>query len=124
MLTQTNVPRARVRFIVLSFGPVYPHPSPVSRSHRIRTPSLQEEHAQLAAAAKAAGVLVMVEVHKRFDPIYLDARDKIQDLGEFSYMYRWVKSGMCVCLVASRLLSPAIPCPSVIASPSPRAPFS
>jgi len=44
------------------------------------------EHRQLAAAAKAAGVLVMVEVHKRFDPIYTDARDRIQKMGGFSYM--------------------------------------
>jgi hypothetical protein len=29
-----------------------------------------------------------LQVHKRFDPMYLDARDKIQGLGPFSYMYR------------------------------------
>ena len=44
------------------------------------------EHAALHAAAKASGVLVMVEVHKRYDPIYADARDRIQTLGQFSYM--------------------------------------
>ena len=32
-------------------------------------------------------VLVMVEVHKRFDPIYVDARDRIPSLGPFSYFY-------------------------------------
>ncbi len=44
------------------------------------------EHAELAAAAAAAGVLVAVEVHKRWDPIYTDARDRLRKLGDFSYM--------------------------------------
>ena len=39
------------------------------------------EHQALLAAAKEQNVLVMVEVHKRFDPIYADARDRIQALG-------------------------------------------
>lgn len=50
----------------------------------------QEEHRTLHEAAREKGVLVMVEVHKRFDPIYLDARDKIQALGPFSYMYAYM----------------------------------
>lgn len=49
-----------------------------------------KEHRMLHDAAKAAGVLVMVEVHKRFDPIYIDARDRIRDLGGFSYMYSYM----------------------------------
>ncbi|CAM9446486.1 unnamed protein product [Phaeothamnion confervicola] len=48
------------------------------------------EHRRLHAAAKEAGVLVMVEVHKRFDPIYVDAKDRIQALGDFSYMYAYM----------------------------------
>lgn len=32
----------------------------------------------------------MVEVHKRYDPIYIDARDRIQNLGDFSYMYAYM----------------------------------
>ncbi|CAM9296570.1 unnamed protein product, partial [Heterosigma akashiwo] len=48
------------------------------------------EHRALAAAAKRKNVLVMVEVHKRFDPIYVDARDKIQALGGLSYMYAYM----------------------------------
>lgn len=48
------------------------------------------EHKALLEAAREAKVLVMVEVHKRFDPIYLDAKDKIQELGPFSYMYAYM----------------------------------
>jgi D-galacturonate reductase len=39
----------------------------------------------LAAAARRNGVLVAMEVHKRWDPIYADARDRIRQLGEFSF---------------------------------------
>eukprot|EP00953_Heterococcus_sp_UTEX-ZZ885_P021389 11934-Heterococcus_DN1.PRE.1 len=49
-----------------------------------------DEHRQLYEAAKKAGVLVMVEVHKRFDPIYVDAKDRIEALGNFSYMYAYM----------------------------------
>jgi hypothetical protein len=31
---------------------------------------------------------VAVEYHKRFDPIYSDARNRIRQLGPFSYYYR------------------------------------
>ncbi len=48
------------------------------------------EHRELYEAARQANVLVMIEVHKRFDPIYLDAKDKIQELGKFSYMYSYM----------------------------------
>jgi D-galacturonate reductase len=44
-----------------------------------------EEHLALSAAAREAGVLVAMEVHKRWDPIYADARDRIRTLGKFSY---------------------------------------
>ncbi len=43
------------------------------------------EHQTLAAAAKRANVLVAMEVHKRWDPIYSDARDRVRQLGEFSF---------------------------------------
>ena len=45
-----------------------------------------QEHQALAEAARRKGVLVMVEVHKRYDPMYVDARDRIAKLGDFSYM--------------------------------------
>ena len=45
-----------------------------------------EDHLSLAAAAKKHGVLCAVEYHKRFDPIYADARDRIKrELGSFSF---------------------------------------
>ena len=43
------------------------------------------EHREMAAAATAAGRLCAVELHKRFDPIYADAADRIQSLGSLSY---------------------------------------
>lgn len=39
------------------------------------------EHRELAAAAEAANVLVAIEVHKRWDPIYVDARDRMRAMG-------------------------------------------
>ena len=44
-----------------------------------------EEHLTLASAAQRNGVLVAMEVHKRWDPMYADARDRIRQLGEFSF---------------------------------------
>lgn len=44
-----------------------------------------EQHLALTAAAKENKVLVAMEVHKRWDPIYADARDRIRTLGDFSY---------------------------------------
>ena len=44
-----------------------------------------EEHLTLAEAARRHGVLVAMEVHKRWDPIYADARDRIRQLGDFSF---------------------------------------
>lgn len=49
-----------------------------------------EEHRMLDEAAKKRGVLVAVEVHKRWDPMYADARDKIRGLGDFSYLYSYM----------------------------------
>jgi D-galacturonate reductase len=44
-----------------------------------------EEHLALAEAARRSGVIVAMEVHKRWDPIYADARDRIRQLGDFSF---------------------------------------
>lgn len=44
-----------------------------------------DEHLTLAEAARRSGVIVAMEVHKRWDPIYADARDRIRQLGEFSF---------------------------------------
>jgi len=44
------------------------------------------EHTALLEAAKAKNVMVMVEVHKRFDPMYVDARDRMASLGGCSFM--------------------------------------
>jgi D-galacturonate reductase len=44
-----------------------------------------DEHLALAEAARRSGVLVAMEVHKRWDPIYGDARDRIRQLGDFSF---------------------------------------
>ena len=44
-----------------------------------------DEHRQLVDAARQNGVLVAVEVHKRWDPLYADARDRIQQMGDFSF---------------------------------------
>mmetsp|Transcript_19642 Transcript_19642/g.37483 ORF Transcript_19642/g.37483 Transcript_19642/m.37483 type:complete len:420 (+) Transcript_19642:122-1381(+) len=43
------------------------------------------QHHELAAAARKHGVLVAVEYHKRFDPIYTDAKHRIKNLGGFSF---------------------------------------
>ena len=44
-----------------------------------------DEHRHLTALATTANRLCVVEVHKRYDPIYIDARDRISGLGDFSY---------------------------------------
>ena len=48
------------------------------------------QHHALKAAAEAARVLVAVEVHKRWDPIYADARDRLRKLGDFSQMHAYM----------------------------------
>jgi D-galacturonate reductase len=49
-----------------------------------------EHHRILHEEAQRTGVLVAVEVHKRWDPIYGDAHDRIQNLGPFSYLYSYM----------------------------------
>ncbi|KAF8062958.1 ydgJ [Scenedesmus sp. PABB004] len=48
------------------------------------------QHAELVAAAKRHNVLLAVEYHKRFDPIYADARNRARSLGPFSYYYSYM----------------------------------
>ena len=43
------------------------------------------EHLALSQAAEEKGVLAAMEVHKRWDPLYTDARDRIRSLGDFSF---------------------------------------
>jgi D-galacturonate reductase len=43
-----------------------------------------DDHLRLIREAQANDVLVAMEVHKRWDPLYADARDRIRSLGEFS----------------------------------------
>mmetsp|Transcript_5868 Transcript_5868/g.11496 ORF Transcript_5868/g.11496 Transcript_5868/m.11496 type:complete len:423 (-) Transcript_5868:98-1366(-) len=46
-----------------------------------------EQHQALCKAAAAKNVLVAVEVHKRLDPFYADARDRARaTLGDFQYL--------------------------------------
>jgi D-galacturonate reductase len=49
-----------------------------------------EHHKILDDEAKKMNVLVGIEVHKRWDPIYTDARDRIQAAGPFSYLYSYM----------------------------------
>ena len=49
-----------------------------------------EHHLILAEEARKQGVLVAVEVHKRLDPFYADARDRAADRGNFQYMYAYM----------------------------------
>lgn len=54
-----------------------------------------DDHLKLAKAASEKGVLVGVEVHKRLDPFYADARDRVRatedkGLGNFQYMYAYM----------------------------------
>nr|VFK16081.1 MAG: D-galacturonate reductase [Candidatus Kentron sp. LFY] len=44
------------------------------------------EHRTLMEAARIGGRLLMQEVHKRFDPMYADARDRARRLGDCSFM--------------------------------------
>ena len=50
-----------------------------------------EHHINLIKAAKEKNVLVAMEVHKRMDPFYADARDRARSqLGNFQYMYAYM----------------------------------
>ncbi len=48
------------------------------------------EHRQLIDAARSRNVLVAMEVHKRWDPIYTDARDRIRKLGDMSFFQAYM----------------------------------
>ena len=43
------------------------------------------QHIELAEASTAANVLVAVEVHKRWDPLYTDARDRLRRMGDLGF---------------------------------------
>jgi len=49
-----------------------------------------DEHLALLQAAEERDVLVAMEVHKRWDPIYVDARDRIRELGDFSFFQSYM----------------------------------
>ena len=49
-----------------------------------------EEHVALLQAAEKHDSLVAMEVHKRWDPIYRDAKDRIQKLGDFSFFQAYM----------------------------------
>lgn len=49
-----------------------------------------KHHHEVHEAALKHNVIAAVEVHKRWDPIYGDSRDKIQSLGPFSYLYSYM----------------------------------
>ncbi|HIP46628.1 MAG TPA: Gfo/Idh/MocA family oxidoreductase, partial [Campylobacterales bacterium] len=44
-----------------------------------------KEHKELMALSEKEEKLLMLEVHKRFDPLYADAVDEIRTFGDFSY---------------------------------------
>jgi D-galacturonate reductase len=49
------------------------------------------QHRSLLAEARKYNVLVVAEVHKRWDPFYADARDRARStLGNFNYMYAYM----------------------------------
>ena len=49
------------------------------------------QHQSLLAEARKYNVLVVAEVHKRWDPFYADARDRARStLGNFNYMYAYM----------------------------------
>eukprot|EP00913_Durusdinium_trenchii_P035186 g32917.t1 len=52
------------------------------------------QHKELVSIAKAKGVLLQIEVHKRFDPIYNDARQRIQSLGTFGYFTSFIRAAV------------------------------
>ena len=54
-----------------------------------------QQHMELLAAAEQHNVLVAMEVHKRWDPIYADACDRIQSLGEFSFFQSYMSQPKC-----------------------------
>lgn len=49
-----------------------------------------EQHLELMKSARDNNCLVAMEVHKRWDPIYADARDRIRALGDFSFFQSYM----------------------------------
>lgn len=49
-----------------------------------------QDHQKLIQEADKYGVFVYVEHHKRFDPVYSDARAKARKLGDFNYFYSYM----------------------------------
>jgi D-galacturonate reductase len=50
-----------------------------------------EQHRSLSLEARERGVLVVAEVHKRWDPFYADARDRARSqFGNFQYLYAYM----------------------------------
>ncbi|MFG0288105.1 MAG: Gfo/Idh/MocA family protein [Rhodopirellula sp. JB044] len=49
-----------------------------------------DEHLALMRKANEKGVLVAMEVHKRWDPLYTDARDRVRELGDFSFFQSYM----------------------------------
>ena len=63
--------------------------TPVARApHGLRATvhGLSDSHRLSRLRCSRACGQVMIEVHKRFDPMYTDARDRIRGLGDFGYM--------------------------------------
>ena len=48
------------------------------------------EHLELLQLSADRGCLVAMEVHKRWDPLYADARDRIRQLGDFSFFQSYM----------------------------------
>lgn len=51
---------------------------------------LLSHHNELIAAARKHNVICFVEHHKRFDPVYSDAKARAQALGEFNFFNAWM----------------------------------
>ena len=49
-----------------------------------------DEHQTLIREAEKHGVFVFIEHHKRFDPVYSDARAKAKNMGDFNYFYSYM----------------------------------
>ncbi|RCI16588.1 hypothetical protein L249_2009 [Ophiocordyceps polyrhachis-furcata BCC 54312] len=58
----------------------------------VTKPAVQklDEHQELLRRARKNKVFVFVEHHKRFDPVYADARARARTLGDFSYFYAYM----------------------------------
>jgi D-galacturonate reductase len=58
----------------------------------VAKPAVQtlSDHIKLVSLAKTHGVLGAVEYHKRWDPCYADAKQKISKLGDFSFYYAFM----------------------------------